>query len=117
MDTDEGDEVIYRQHSGPPNSGRGQSKQHSQQQQAHSNHYHFNSNNHLLNHSHSMQQSGYSKQRLSAGNGGHYNGGKSLDSALQPEDRFYQDLNAHSPLHSQKYVELRYKWVSKYLVI
>ncbi|XP_036674384.3 ankyrin repeat and SAM domain-containing protein 1A [Drosophila suzukii] len=101
MDTDEGDEVIYRQHSGPPNSGRGQSKNHSQQQQAHSNHYHFNSNNHLLNHSHSMQQSGYSKQRLSAGNGGPYNGGKSLDSALQPEDRFYQDLNAHSPLHSQ----------------
>uniref|UniRef100_A0A6P4FNZ1 Ankyrin repeat and SAM domain-containing protein 1A n=1 Tax=Drosophila rhopaloa TaxID=1041015 RepID=A0A6P4FNZ1_DRORH len=101
MDTDEGDEVIYRQHSGPPNSGRGQNKHHSQQQQSHSNHYHFNSNNHLLNHSHSMQQSGYSKQRLSAGNGGPYNGGKSLDSALQPEDRFYQDLNAHSPLHSQ----------------
>ncbi|KAH8241383.1 hypothetical protein KR032_011808 [Drosophila birchii] len=101
MDTDEGDEVIYRQHSGPPNSGRGQNKHHSQQQQSHSNHYHFNSNNHLLNHSHSMQQSGYSKQRLSAGNGGPYNGGKSLDSALQPEDRLYQDLNAHSPLHSQ----------------
>ncbi|XP_052835697.1 ankyrin repeat and SAM domain-containing protein 1A isoform X2 [Drosophila gunungcola] len=103
MDTDEGDEVIYRQHSGPPNSGRSQSKHHSQQQQQqpHSNHYHFNSNNHLLNHSHSMQQSGYSKQRLSAGNGGPYNGGKSLDSALQTEDRFYQDLNAHSPLHSQ----------------
>ncbi|KAH8382394.1 hypothetical protein KR009_003305 [Drosophila setifemur] len=96
MDTDEVDEVIYRQHSGPPTSGRVQGKQHS-----HGNHYHFNSNNHLLNHSHSMQQSGYSKQRLSAGNGGQYNGGKSLDSALQPEDRFYQDLNAHSPLHSQ----------------
>ncbi|EDW43328.1 ankyrin repeat and SAM domain-containing protein 1A [Drosophila sechellia] len=102
MDTDEGDEVIYRQHSGPPNSGRGQNKHHSQQQPPLSNHYHFNSNNHLLNHSHSMQQqSGYSKQRLSAGNGGPYNGGKSLDSALQPEDRFYQDLNAHSPSHNQ----------------
>ncbi|KAH8326662.1 hypothetical protein KR067_011667 [Drosophila pandora] len=100
MDTDESEEVIYRNSSGPPASGRGQSKHHSQQQ-THSNHYHFNSNNHLLNHSHSMQQSGYSKQRLSAGNGGHFNGGKSLDSALQPEDRFYQDVNAHSPLHSQ----------------
>ncbi|KAH8278579.1 hypothetical protein KR018_005448 [Drosophila ironensis] len=97
MDTDDGDEVIYRHSSGAPPSGRSQNKHLSQQQQ----HYHFNSNNHLLNHSHSMQQSGYSKQRLSAGNGGHYNGGKSLDSALQPEDRFYQDLNAHSPLHSQ----------------
>ncbi|KAH8310612.1 hypothetical protein KR044_002128 [Drosophila immigrans] len=99
METDEGDEVIYRQHS---STGRGQGGNHSQPQQHNSyNHYHFNSNNHLLNHSHSMQQSGYSKQRLSAGNGAHYNGGKSLDSALQPEDRFYQDLNAHSPLHIQ----------------
>jgi len=102
METDEGEEVIYRQHS---SSGRGQggNQPQSQSQQHNSyNHYHFNSNNHLLNHSHSMQQSGYSKQRLSAGNGGHYNGGKSLDSALQPDDRFYQDLNAHSPLHIQK---------------
>lgn len=101
METDEGEEVIYRQHS---TSGRGQgSNQPQSQPQQHNsyNHYHFNSNNHLLNHSHSMQQSGYSKQRLSAGNGGHYNGGKSLDSALQPDDRFYQDLNAHSPLHIQ----------------
>lgn len=109
MDTDEADEVIYRQHAGSHThtSGRGQSSKQPQSQsqsQPHNshNHYHFNSNNHLLNHSHSMQQSGYSKQRLSAGNGGPYNGGKSLDSALQPEDRFYQDLNAHSPLHIQK---------------
>ncbi|EDW39003.1 GL13852 [Drosophila persimilis] len=107
MDTDEVDEVIYRQHAGPPPlSGRGgqhmKLQQQQQQPQHSSNHYHFNSNNHLLNHSHSMQQSVYSKQRMSAGNGGGpYNGGKSLDSALQPEDRFYQDLNAHSPLHSQ----------------
>ncbi|XP_064552810.1 ankyrin repeat and SAM domain-containing protein 1A [Drosophila montana] len=100
MDTDEVDEVIYRQHVGPPATGRGQSSKQPQPHNSH-NHYHFNSNNHLLNHSHSMQQSGYSKQRLSAGNGGPYNGGKSLDSALQPEDRFYQDLNAHSPLHIQ----------------
>ncbi|KAH8414584.1 hypothetical protein KR215_009362 [Drosophila sulfurigaster] len=100
METDDGDEVIYRQHS---SAGRGsQAGNHPQSQQHNSyNHYHFNSNNHLLNHSHSMQQSGYSKQRLSAGNGAHYNGGKSLDSALQPEDRFYQELNAHSPLHIQ----------------
>ncbi|KAH8388346.1 hypothetical protein KR093_004739 [Drosophila rubida] len=99
METDEGDEVIYRQHS---TTGRGQGQGGGQSQQHNSyNHYHFNSNNHLLNHSHSMQQSGYSKQRLSAGNGAHYNGGKSLDSALQPDDRFYQDLNAHSPLHIQ----------------
>lgn len=101
MDTDEADEVIYRQHAGSHTAGRGQSSKQPQQPNSH-NHYHFNSNNHLLNHSHSMQQSGYSKQRLSAGNGSHYNGGKSLDSALQPEDRFYQDLNAHSPLHIQK---------------
>ncbi|KAH8417573.1 hypothetical protein KR222_001960 [Zaprionus bogoriensis] len=102
MDTDDVDEVIYRQHV-QPSSGRAQGSNQAQQQQHNSyNHYnHFNSNNHLLNHSHSMQQSGYSKQRLSAGNGGHYNGGKSLDSALQPDDRFYQDLNAHSPLHIQ----------------
>ncbi|XP_017953516.1 ankyrin repeat and SAM domain-containing protein 1A [Drosophila navojoa] len=101
MDTDEADEVIYRQHAGSHTTGRGQSSKQPQPQPQPHNHYHFNSNNHLLNHSHSMQQSGYSKQRLSAGNGGPYNGGKSLDSALQPEDRFYQDLNAHSPLHIQ----------------
>ncbi|XP_030370677.1 ankyrin repeat and sterile alpha motif domain-containing protein 1B [Scaptodrosophila lebanonensis] len=109
MDTDDGDEVIYRHHVLPP-SGARNSKQHQQhqqhqqqqqqqQQQQHNNHYHFNSNNHLLNHSHSMQQSAYSKQRYSGGiGGGNFNGGKSLDSALQPDDRFYHDIN--SPVHS-----------------
>uniref|UniRef100_A0A1I8MHD5 Uncharacterized protein n=1 Tax=Musca domestica TaxID=7370 RepID=A0A1I8MHD5_MUSDO len=88
MDTDDGDEVIYRHqqqsNSTQPRNHAGNSTSHHQKQQ-HNNHYHFNSNNHLLNHSLSMQQSSYSKQRFSSGatfNGG----GKSLDSGLQLDE-------------------------------
>ncbi|XP_037955613.1 ankyrin repeat and sterile alpha motif domain-containing protein 1B-like [Teleopsis dalmanni] len=98
MDTDDSEEVVYRHPQPQPHSNN--SNKHYQKQQ-HNNHYHFNSNNHLLNHSHSMQQSSYNKQRYSST--GVYNGGKSLDSGLQPEDansggRYYHDIN--SPVHS-----------------
>ena len=106
MDTDEGEEVIFRHQQ------TGQQRNHNSgghyQKQQHNNHYHFNSNNHLLNHSLSMQQSSYNKQRFSSGatfNGG----GKSLDSGLQLDEnspstgtanRYYHD-NLNSPVRSQ----------------
>ncbi|TMW46773.1 hypothetical protein DOY81_008147 [Sarcophaga bullata] len=106
MDTDEVEEVIFR-HQQPGQQRNHNSGGHYQKQQ-HNNHYHFNSNNHLLNHSLSMQQSSYNKQRFSSGatfNGG----GKSLDSGLQLDEnspstgaanRYYQD-NLNSPVRSQ----------------
>lgn len=97
MDTDDIDEVVFRHHPGQQRNNNN----HSYQKQPHNNHYHFNPNNHLLNHSHSMQQAGYTKQRYSA----MYNGGKSLDSGLDPDDgknyrasSYYYDVN--SPVHS-----------------
>lgn len=106
MDTDEGEEVIYR-HQTPSQQGQ----RNNYQKQQHYSHYHFNSNNHLLNHSLSMQQSSYNKQRFSSGatfNGG----GKSLDSGLQLDEnspstagsvsgnnRFYHDT-LNSPVRS-----------------
>lgn len=116
MDTDDGEEVIYR-HQQPAQTGqRNQNSVAHYQKQQHNNHYHFNSNNHLLNHSLSMQQSSYNKQRFSSGatfNGG----GKSLDSGLQLDEnspstggsgsggggggnRFYHDT-LNSPVRSQ----------------
>ncbi|XP_013116012.2 ankyrin repeat and sterile alpha motif domain-containing protein 1B [Stomoxys calcitrans] len=109
MDTDDGEEVIYRHQQ---SSNTTLQRNHHQKQQ-HNNHYHFNSNNHLLNHSLSMQQSSYNKQRFSSGatfNGG----GKSLDSGLQLDEtssstgtggggggnRFYHDT-LNSPVRSQ----------------
>ncbi|XP_065354530.1 ankyrin repeat and sterile alpha motif domain-containing protein 1B [Calliphora vicina] len=110
MDTDDSEEVIYR-HQQPPQPGqRNHNVVGHYQKQQHNNHYHFNSNNHLLNHSLSMQQSSYNKQRFSSGatfNGG----GKSLDSGLQLDEnspstggsgnnRFYHDT-LNSPVRSQ----------------
>lgn len=107
MDTDEGEEVIFR-HQQPGQQQRNLNSSGHHQKQQHNNHYHFNSNNHLLNHSLSMQQSSYNKQRFSSGatfNGG----GKSLDSGLQLDEnspstgmanRYHQD-NQYSPVRSQ----------------
>ncbi|XP_067614846.1 ankyrin repeat and sterile alpha motif domain-containing protein 1B isoform X2 [Eurosta solidaginis] len=123
MDVDESEEVVVifrHQHPPPPPPQRQSSSLSQYQKQQHNNHYHFNSNNHLLNHAHSMQQSsayvgnsgggGGSNNGGSCGNhskqryGANLNGGKSLDSGLQPDHYAiigrggYQDVN--SPVHS-----------------
>ncbi|KAL9888981.1 uncharacterized protein ACN427_008415 isoform 1-T4 [Glossina fuscipes fuscipes] len=105
MDTDDGEDVIYR-HQQQPNQStkRNHNSSSHYQRQQHNNYYHFNSNNHLLNHSHSMQQSSYNgKQRFSSGNT--FNGGgKSLDSGLHLDDsgggnRLYHEIT-NSPIRS-----------------
>ncbi|CAD6991567.1 unnamed protein product [Ceratitis capitata] len=116
MDVDDGDEVVVfrHQHPPPPPQRQSSSLSHYQKQQ-HNNHYHFNSNNHLLNHAHSLQQSSTyaSNVGTGGGSGGHnskqrigssLNGGKSLDSGLQPDHYAsvgrggYHEVN--SPVHS-----------------
>ncbi|XP_017484634.1 PREDICTED: ankyrin repeat and SAM domain-containing protein 1A [Rhagoletis zephyria] len=129
MDVDDNDEVVVfrHQHPPPPPQRQSSSLSHYQKQQ-HNNHYHFNSNNHLLNHAHSLQQSstytgnsgggggnggsaGGGNSSSSGGNnskhryGTNFNGGKSLDSGLQPDHYGiggrgggYYEVN--SPVHS-----------------
>ncbi|XP_054747595.1 ankyrin repeat and sterile alpha motif domain-containing protein 1B isoform X1 [Anastrepha obliqua] len=127
MDVDDNDDVVVfrHQHPPPPPQRQSSSLSHYQKQQ-HNNHYHFNSNNHLLNHTHSLQQSSPYANNSGSGSGGgggggggssggnnsnskqrygtNLNGGKSLDSGLQPDQYGiggrggYHEVN--SPVHS-----------------
>lgn len=146
MDVDvDSDEVVVFRHQQPPLPPQRQSSSLSHyQKQQHNNHYHFNSNNHLLNHAHSLQQSSTFNSSNGAGSSGggttgvsggnnskqrygtNLNGGKSLDSGLQPDHYViggrggYYEVN--SPVHStsnnsQKYVKSGMKASSLIFVV
>ncbi|XP_011179080.2 ankyrin repeat and SAM domain-containing protein 1A [Zeugodacus cucurbitae] len=120
VDVDSDEVVVFRHQQPPPPPQRQSSSLSHYQKQQHNNHYHFNSNNHLLNHAHSLQQSStFNSSSSAGGNGGgtsgaannskqrygtNLNGGKSLDSGLQPDHCAtagrggYHEVN--SPVHS-----------------
>lgn len=139
VDVDSDEVVVFRHQQPPPPPQRQSSSLSHYQKQQHNNHYHFNSNNHLLNHAHSLQQSStFNSTNVAGGTTGgtgannskqrygtNLNGGKSLDSGLQPDHYAvgrggYHEVN--SPVHStsnnsQKYVNSELKAFSFIIVV